>query len=107
MVSESEPIPQVGQLVHILRGRDAGQINVIVGIVDEKFVLIADGDKRKYDRAKKKNINHLELFQYISPEVKRSIDETGRVTNGKLRFAVSKFLNDQAHLLEKGEQIDG
>ncbi|WP_257351194.1 KOW domain-containing RNA-binding protein [Pseudalkalibacillus decolorationis] len=106
-MSESEPIPQVGQMVQILRGRDAGQISIIVSIVDDKFILIADGDRRKYDRAKKKNINHLELFQYISPEVKRSIDETGRVTNGKLRFAVSKFLNDQAELLEKGEQIDG
>ncbi|WLD93550.1 KOW domain-containing RNA-binding protein [Alkalihalobacillus sp. AL-G] len=106
-MSESEPVPQIGQLVQILRGRDAGQVSIVVSIVDDKFVLIADGDKRKHDRAKKKNINHLELFQYISPEVKRSIDETGRVTNGKLRFAVSKFLNDQADLLEKGEQIDG
>jgi large subunit ribosomal protein L14e len=107
MVSEPGPIPRVGQIVQILRGRDAGQFSIIVSVVDEKFVLIADGDKRKHDRAKKKNINHLELFQYISPEVQRSIDETGRVTNGKLRFAVSKFLNDQADLLEKGEQIDG
>ena len=107
MVSETEPSPRIGQLVRILRGRDTNQYGVIVGILDERFVLIADGDKRKFDRAKRKNLNHLELTEQISSEVKRSIEETGRVTNGKLRYAVSKFLNDQVIDLKKGEQVDG
>ncbi|HHW38676.1 MAG TPA: RNA-binding protein, partial [Bacillales bacterium] len=54
-----------------------------------------------------KNINHLEFFDYVSPEVQNSISETGRVTNGKLRFAVSKFVNEQITDFEKGEQLDG
>lgn len=107
MVSETEPSPRIGQLVRILRGRDTNQYGVIVGILDERFVLIADGDKRKFDRAKRKNLNHIELTEQISSEVKRSIEETGRVTNGKLRYAVSKFLNDQVIDLKKGEQVDG
>jgi large subunit ribosomal protein L14e len=107
MVSETEPNPRIGQLVRILRGRDTNQYGVIVGILDEKFVLIADGDKRKFDRAKRKNLTHLELIEQISSEVQRSIEETGRVTNGKLRYAVSKFLNDQVIDLKKGEQVDG
>jgi large subunit ribosomal protein L14e len=107
MVSETEPSPRIGQLVRILRGRDTNQYGVIVGILDERFVLVADGDKRKFDRAKRKNLNHLELTEQISFEVERSIEETGRVTNGKLRYAVSKFLNDQVIDLKKGEQVDG
>jgi large subunit ribosomal protein L14e len=107
MVSETEPNPRIGQLVRILRGRDTNQYGVIVGILDEKFVMIADGDKRKFDRAKRKNLSHLELIEQISSEVQRSIEETGRVTNGKLRYAVSKFLNDQVIDLKKGEQVDG
>jgi large subunit ribosomal protein L14e len=95
MVNDSYSSPQIGQIVRILQGRDTDECSVIVKVLDERFVLIADGDKRKFDKAKKKNINHLELIQFISPEVKRSIIETGRVTNGKLRFAVSKFINDQ------------
>jgi len=106
-VNEPESRPRIGQLVRILQGRDAGQFAVILKVLDERFVYIADGDKRKFDRPKKKNINHLEFFDYVSPEIQNSINETGRVTNGKLRFAVSKFVNEQITDFEKGEQLDG
>jgi large subunit ribosomal protein L14e len=35
--------------------------------------------------------------------VQNSVKETGRVTNGKLRFAISKFVNEHVTDLEKGE----
>jgi large subunit ribosomal protein L14e len=107
MVSESDSVPNLGQMVRILKGRDADRLGVIVGILDERFVLVADGDKRKYDRAKRKNLNHLELLDFISPEVVKSILETGRVTNGKLRYAVAKFSDEKVIALKKGDQVDG
>ena len=79
----------------ILRGKDVDHYSVIVEVINERFVLIADGDRRKFDRAKKKNVNHLELQDFISPEITRSLEEAGRVTNGKLRFAIAKFLEQQ------------
>lgn len=94
---------QVGQFVLITQGRDAGQYAVIIKILDERFVILADGDKRKFDRPKKKNIHHLEFFDYVSPEVQNSMLETGRVTNGKLRFALTKFVNEHVTDLKKGE----
>ncbi|WP_102349454.1 KOW domain-containing RNA-binding protein [Bacillus sp. Marseille-P3661] len=106
-MTEPESNPRIGQLVKILQGRDTGQFAVVLKVLDERFVLIADGDKRKFDRPKKKNINHLEFFDYVSPEVQNSISETGRVTNGKLRYAVSKFVNEQVTDFEKGEQLNG
>jgi ribosomal protein L14E/L6E/L27E len=107
MVSESDSVPNIGQLVRILKGRDADRLGVIVGILDERFVLVADGDKRKFDRAKRKNLNHLELLDFSSPEVVKSILETGRVTNGKLRYAVAKFSDEKVIALKKGDQVDG
>ncbi|MFE4714404.1 MULTISPECIES: KOW domain-containing RNA-binding protein [Bacillales] len=83
--------PQVGQLVRILKGKDAGEAAIVIAVVDSRFVYIADGDKRKFDGPKKKNILHLELIPFISSEVVDSLKETGRVTNGKLRFAVTKY----------------
>jgi len=82
---------QPGRIVTIIRGRDAGKLAIIIGKVDEKFVLIADGDKRKFDRPKKKNILHLNLSEVVSSEVASSIHETGRVTNGKIRFALGRY----------------
>lgn len=88
-------LPHPGQFVQVLRGRDIGKYAVIVEVIDSKFVKIADGDKRKFDRAKKKNLLHLRLFDETSSEVADSLRETGRVTNGKLRFALSKFIEKQ------------
>ncbi|KKO51421.1 KOW domain-containing RNA-binding protein [Paenibacillus sp. DMB20] len=100
----SNEIPlQIGQIVRILRGRDAGQYAVVVSIEDSRFVMIADGHKRKFDQAKKKNALHLEPQSFISSEVVNSLQESGRVTNGKLRFAVSRFLSEQSDADQKGE----
>ncbi|EIJ79995.1 hypothetical protein PB1_06537 [Bacillus methanolicus PB1] len=100
--------PQVGQIVRITSGRDAGQYAIIIRLGEEEpFVYLADGEKRKFDRPKKKNIQHLQLIQHISPEVQSSIRETGRVTNGKLRFALAKFKNESKLESKKGDELDG
>lgn len=106
-MSDPESSPRIGQFVLIKKGREAGQFAVVIKILDDRFVLIADGEKRKFHSPKKKNIHHLEFFDCVSPEVQNSILETGRVTNGKLRYALSRFVNEQVTDLKKGEQLNG
>lgn len=89
--------PQIGQLVKVLRGKDEESLAVIIAIIDERFVMIADGNKRRFDQPKKKNVLHLELQPDISQEVSSSLLETNRVTNAKLRYVIQKY----AHV--KGE----
>lgn len=89
---EIAKVPQLGQIVKILRGRDSGDYAVIVGLADQRNVLIADGRTRKFDHPKKKNLLHLELQNEISDIVVNSLADTGRVTNGKLRHALAKYL---------------
>lgn len=96
-----------GQIVRIKQGRDAGQYAVVIAIVDDRFVLLADGEKRKTNRPKKKNLHHIETMDYVSPEVQNSLLETGRVTNGKLRFAITNFIGEVVTDLKKGDQHDG
>lgn len=107
MVHEPDAVPLPGQVVRILKGRDAGKYCVVVRNLNQRFVEVADGDKRKFDRAKKKNVNHLEAQMFVSEEVKNSLEETGKVTNGKLRFAISKFMDEKDSDLRKGESVDG
>ncbi|MEF3303343.1 KOW domain-containing RNA-binding protein [Paenibacillus sp. GYB003] len=96
--------PEIGRIVKVLRGREQEKYAVIVRIIDDRFVAIADGSKRKFDGPKKKNLLHLELLPEVSGEVANSILETGRVTNGKLRFALGNYLRRvQAEAHEKGE----
>lgn len=102
-MKDSGPSPELGQIVQITKGRDRGQFSVIIELIDDRFVGIADGDGRKVDRSKKKNINHIELIDYIADEVRNSFIETGRVTNGKLRYALTNFLEKHTDLLKEGE----
>lgn len=102
-VAESATILQIGQLVKVLRGSDAGMHAVITRIENERFVWIADGNKRRFDSPKKKNVLHLQAFDFISSEVFTSIAQTDRVTNGKLRFAVNKFTEWLEAQGKKGE----
>ena len=99
------PTPQIGQFVKVRQGRDHGKVAVIVGIADAKFVHIADGDKRKFDQPKRKNVLHLELQDAISHEVVQSLSESGQVTNSKLRYVTAKYTEQlaAANENEKGE----
>ena len=93
----------IGRVAKIEKGRDAGRYTVIVGQVDDSFCLVADGDKRKFQSPKKKNLNHLQLTSYVSPEVRNSILQTGIVTNGKLRHALKKY-QSKCLAVEKGDE---
>lgn len=106
MLTDDISVPQIGQIVRITKGRELNQYAVIINIIDDRFVLLADGDKRKYDRPKKKNVNHLEETSFISSEVRKSLLETNRVSNGKLRFAIAKFAREVVTDLEKGDGHD-
>ncbi|MCU9615207.1 KOW domain-containing RNA-binding protein [Caldibacillus lycopersici] len=96
----------IGRFVLVKKGRDAGQIAIIIEHINDSFVFIADGDKRSVDIPKQKNMNHLLLCSYVSPEVRDSILQTGRVTNGKLRYALNKFRSEYL-TEEKGDDFNG
>lgn len=77
-----------GDIARSLRGKDEGQLYVVLETDGERSALVADGDKRRFDRPKRKNLLHLEPLGIHSEEVAGSLRETGRVTNAKLRFAI-------------------
>lgn len=106
MLNDIHTEPVIGQVVQITKGREKDQYAVIIKIMEDRFVLLADGEKRKYDRPKKKNVLHIELTPFISNEVRTSLLETNRVSNGKLRFALAKYASEVVTVLEKGDVND-
>lgn len=103
LIDRAETYDLIGHVVKIIKGRDTGQFAIIIEHLNDSIVLIADGEKRKHQHPKKKNINHLLLCSYVSPEVRNSILQTGRVTNGKLRYALNKF-RSECLTEEKGDE---
>lgn len=86
--------PRLGQLVEIKRGKEAGSLAVIVGIVDPKTVLLADGAKRFGTNPKKKNIAHIQLLDHIDQNVAMEIEQKGQVQNAKLRFCLNRYVQE-------------
>ena len=102
-MAEDQDVPDLGQIIRITKGREQGQYAIIIGVIDDRFVLLADGDKRKYDRPKKKNKKHIEFTPFISSEVRKSLLETRRVSNRKLRFALEFYSSEVVTDIEKGD----
>ena len=49
----------VGRVVRSKAGRDSGRLFLVVRILDEEHLMIADGDLRKLEKPKKKKLRHL------------------------------------------------
>ncbi len=48
-----------GRVVLSTQGRDEGRYFVVLKVIDENFVMMADGLTRKIDHPKKKKVKHL------------------------------------------------
>lgn len=63
----------VGQLVRSMVGRDKGKYYLIFEVLDEAFVRVIDGEKRKTKNPKRKNLKHLEILPVIADSIAEKI----------------------------------
>ena len=69
-----------GSVVFSLAGRDKGRYFIVVGVLDEDHVLIANGRSRKIGKPKKKKLKHLSVVGKISTETEESL-KRGELTD--------------------------
>ena len=60
----------IGSVVISKAGRDRGRPFIVVGVVDDDFVMVANGALRKMDRQKKKRRKHLKPTGRVVTELK-------------------------------------
>ena len=75
----------IGDLVISKSGRDQGRTFIVVDIIDDNYVGIADGSLRKLEKPKKKKIKHLGYFGKADERILSKLDENKKVTNSDLR----------------------
>ncbi|MGL5642678.1 MAG: KOW domain-containing protein [Paraclostridium sp.] len=83
----------IGQVVINLSGRDAGRLFFIVEVVDDEYVFISDGKKRKLEKPKLKKVKHLQKYDIINNAVKDMIESKESITNAFLRAELGKLNN--------------
>lgn len=82
---------KVGQYVKALSGRDRGKIFVVYEILDDRFVMIVDGDYRKITRPKKKNIKHLQKINKVSTLLRERILNGEPIQNLMIKQEIAKL----------------
>lgn len=81
----------LGQVVRSKAGRDKGKVFVVLDIIDNEYVLIADGDYRKIENPKKKKIKHLVVYKTVIEELKEKLNAKQNVDNAYIRKALDPF----------------
>ncbi|CDM69566.1 hypothetical protein CM240_2429 [Clostridium bornimense] len=50
-------------------GRDSGKYFLIIGVIDDEYVLICNGKNRSIDKPKKKKIKHLNFTNIYTKDI--------------------------------------
>lgn len=88
MVDEVRP----GQLVSSTQGRDTGRYYLVVGISEDGFILVTDGEYRGIEKPKKKNPKHLKIWPHLSAEIAKRLAEKSKVTNTEIMAEIGELL---------------
>lgn len=80
----------LGQVVCSKAGRDEGRFFIIISIVDDKYVLVSDGDLRRFENPKKKKIKHLDITSIILDALSKKLKDSIKVTNAEIRKALAE-----------------
>ena len=82
---------QVGQLVRSLAGRDRGRFYLIYDVLDEAFVRVIDGEKKRLNNPKKKNVKHLRFYSQTAVGIAEKLRTGQTVTEEEIMDSVKKL----------------
>ena len=82
----------IGDIVRATAGRDGDRLFVVVGIIDEAYVKIANGKSRRADAPKRKKVKHIELFRAAPEGFVEGLNlKNGKFTNAVLRKIITEY----------------
>ena len=76
---------EIGSIVISKAGRDQGRRFLVVGEVDEDFVMVANGALRKMDHQKKKRRKHLKPTGRVVEALRQRLSQQKAVEDHELR----------------------
>lgn len=81
----------LGQIVHSKAGRDKNKYFIVVGVLDEEYVLVADGQLRKINSPKKKKIKHLVFHNKYDEYIQGMLKESKNVSDADLKKSLQSM----------------
>ena len=72
-------------------GRDKNRLFVVIDIVDDQYVVIADGDLRKIEKPKTKKVKHLIKKHGVNQDIREKLEKNEKIDNIYLRRELEKL----------------
>jgi len=95
----------LGRLVISKSGRDLGKPFVVIKVMNERYLLICDGELRKIEKPKKKNFKHLRITSLRAHEVLEILLSGGIPSNHVIKKNIGHLLNNSGEGgLESGQR---
>jgi len=85
----------IGRLVFSQSGRDRGKAFVVVGVLQDRYILIADGDVHKIEKPKKKNIRHVKVSNIVADKVYEYLDRGEKPDNYLIKKNIQSILENE------------
>lgn len=81
----------LGQFVISKMGRDKGRLFVVVGLEENGYACIADGDTHKVSEPKRKNVKHLIVTRQLDEDIRTALEAGNSVTDEQLVTALRVY----------------
>ena len=79
------------QLVTSVAGRDEGHAYLVARVSEDGFADLVDGDKRKVDAPKRKNIRHLASYPHVAGDLAERAGSGVGIKNADVRAALERL----------------
>lgn len=91
-----------GRVVVSTQGHDAGRWYAVVSVLDERHMLLTDGDTRKLAKPKKKQVKHLKALP-LSIQLEGRGESGGPIADSDIRKALKA--HKDAYLMKTGFNV--
>lgn len=82
---------RLAEVVVSTAGRDQGKYYLVVGYDNVRYVLIADGDKKRFEHPKRKNPKHLRSACFVNEEISIWLANGKRIRNEDIKRAIQDY----------------
>lgn len=82
---------EIGDLVLSKAGRDKASFLIVVGVLDNKMVFLADGKSRKIEKPKLKKIKHISKINVKSTLICDKIKRNEKIPNALIRKEIERI----------------
>ena len=84
-------IVNIGELVESTKGRDIGQIYLVIGFTQTGDLILVNGDNKLFEKPKTKNRKHIKRLDYTVSHLQKKLNLKKCIYNAEVYSCIKKY----------------